>query len=152
MTTEPNLLSADGIPLRFGVTLKADSCATGHANIVVKTPGNDNQGWAITALPNPFAIGYARAINDIVGKVLPRETANPNFCPEAVCTNTENMGNQTVSIDTCRLIWHVFPEVWTPVEPSIKNQDQLLAVQIADLLNKQNLVLSLGITANNRQL
>ncbi len=99
MTTEPNLLSADGIPLRFGVTLKADSCATGHANIVVKTPGNDNQGWAITALPNPFAIGYARAINDIVGKVLPRETANPNFCPEAVCTNTENMGNQTVSID-----------------------------------------------------
>jgi hypothetical protein len=140
MTTEHLLPSADGIPLHFGVMLRANWHDTGQAGIVVKTPGNDNQGWVITTLPNPFAIRYVRAINDIVGKVLPTETANPNFCPEAVCTNTENMGNQTVRIDTCRLIWHVVPEVWTPVEPSIENQDQLLAVQIANLLNEKNCV------------
>lgn len=137
--TATDTLPADGIPLHFGVTLKADWCATGQANIVVKTPGNDNQGWAITALPNPFAIGYALAINDIVRKALATETANPNFCPETVCTNTEKMGNQTVSIDTCRLIWHVVPDVWQPVDPTIQNQDKLLAVQIANSLNEKSL-------------
>jgi hypothetical protein len=152
MTTEPNLLSADRIPLRFGVMLRANWPDTGQAGIVVKTPGNDNQGWVITTLPNPFAIRYASAINDIVGKALPTETANPNFCPETVCTNTENMGNQTVRIDTCRLIWHVVPKAWTPVESTIQNEETIPAVILANLLNKQNLVLSLGITAKNRQL
>jgi hypothetical protein len=134
MTTEPNLLSADGIPLRFYVCVDSDWNETGVAWIALATFNESDNSWSATVFQQNDAQTIATRLNEQLQEEISKKcNISVNFSPVKDPQKTDD--------NSFNVVFQVCNNSWEKTDTSPESEKLLLAVQIADLLNEKKLCL-----------
>ena len=134
MTAEPNLLSADRIPLRFDVYVNPNWNETGVAWIALATFNESDNSWSATVFQQNDAQTIAEKLNEqLQEEISEKYKVNVNFKPFSDPKLNRD--------DSYNVVFQVCNNPWKRTDQSPESEKLLLAVQIADLLNEKKLCL-----------
>jgi hypothetical protein len=132
MTTEHPLPSADEIPLRFYVCVDSDWNETGVAWIALATFNESDNSWSATVFQQNDAQTIATRLNEQLQEEISEKcNISVNFSPVKDPQKTDD--------DSYNVVFQVCNNSWERTNKSPESERLLLAVQIADLLNKKSL-------------
>jgi hypothetical protein len=132
MTAEPNLLSADEIPLRFYVCADSDWNETGVAWVALATFNESDNRCSPTVFPQKDAQTIATKLNkQLQEEIYKKYNISVNFLPVKDPQKTDDK--------SFNVVFQVCNNPWKRTNKSPESEKLLLAVQIADLLNQKSL-------------
>jgi hypothetical protein len=132
MTTEHPLPSADEIPLHFDVYVNPNWNETGVAWIALATFNESDNSWSATVFQQNDAQTIAEKLNEQLQEEISEKcNISVNFSPVKDPQKTDD--------DSYNVVFQVINNPWQRTDQSPESEKLLLAVQIADFLNKKSL-------------